>query len=102
MTSSSQYATNRRILEEQLAGWGMRPTLADSGTAALALLQRAVDEQAPFGLIILDAHMPVHDGFEVAALIQQASTLAGTTRADVPLHVLLMEDNLINQRLMVR
>ena len=66
-------ATNRRILEEQLTSWGMRPTLVDSGPAALAALQHAADEGTPFPLVILDAHMPAMDGFAVAAHIKQKS-----------------------------
>ena len=34
-------ATNRRILDDVLRGWGMRPTLVDGGTAALQALQDA-------------------------------------------------------------
>jgi two-component system sensor histidine kinase/response regulator len=72
-------ATNRRILEEQLTNWGMRPTLVDSGTAALAELQKAADAHTPFPLVILDAHMPVNDGFTVAENIKQNPALECTT-----------------------
>ena len=34
-------ATNRRILEEMLTNWGMRPTVVDGGAAALAALEQA-------------------------------------------------------------
>src|SRR5262249_11795065 len=58
-------ATNRRILEEQLTNWRMKPTAADSGPAALAALQRAAQDGVPFPLVLLDAHMPFMDGFAV-------------------------------------
>ena len=54
--------TNRKILEEVLTNWGMRPTTAESGAAALAAMRRVADSQ-PFRLIILDAMMPEMDGF---------------------------------------
>src|SRR5712691_962619 len=41
-------ATNRRILEEQLTSWGMRPTMVDGGQAALAVLHRAGQQGMPF------------------------------------------------------
>ena len=41
-------ATNRRILEELLSHWGMRPTAVDGGRAALAAIQRAGDAGEPF------------------------------------------------------
>ncbi len=34
-------ATNRRILEEMLTNWGMKPTVVDGGRAALAALEQA-------------------------------------------------------------
>ena len=72
-------ATNRRILQEQLTSWGLRPTLVDSGPAALTALQRAAAESTPFPLVILDAHMPAMDGFTVAAHIKQHPALAHVT-----------------------
>jgi CheY-like chemotaxis protein len=72
-------ATNRRILEEMVARWHMRPTTASSGAAALDLLRRAAAAGRPFALVLLDAHMPVMDGFEVARRIHQDPSLAGST-----------------------
>jgi signal transduction histidine kinase/CheY-like chemotaxis protein/HPt (histidine-containing phosphotransfer) domain-containing protein len=72
-------ATNRRILQEMLSRWQMRPTLVESGQQALARLTQARAQGQPFALVLLDAHMPEMDGFTVATHIQQDQTLAGTT-----------------------
>jgi signal transduction histidine kinase/CheY-like chemotaxis protein len=63
-------ATNRRILEEVLTNWRMRPVSADGAEAALAALEKAVAVRQPFAVVLLDAHMPVVDGFNLAARIQ--------------------------------
>ena len=64
-------ATNRRILKEILAGWGMSTVEADSGRSALALLKQAAGENRGFSLVLLDAQMPGVDGFQVAAQTKQ-------------------------------
>ncbi len=63
--------TNRRILEDVLTNWGMQPTLAADGPAALALMNDAVSRGIPFRLALLDVMMPDMDGFEVAEQIRQ-------------------------------
>jgi signal transduction histidine kinase/DNA-binding response OmpR family regulator len=72
-------ATNRRILSEVLSQWGMRPTIAECGEAALTILKRALAERVPFPLVILDAHMPEMDGFMLAERIKATPELAGAT-----------------------
>jgi signal transduction histidine kinase/DNA-binding response OmpR family regulator len=64
-------ATNRRILEEILLGWQMRPVSADGGNQAFASLDQAEALGKPFSLILLDAQMPAMDGFTVAETIKQ-------------------------------
>src|SRR5262249_20264472 len=64
-------ATNRRILDEFLTRWGLRPTLVSGGQAALAALDQAAAASEPFVLVLLDAQMPEMDGFMVAERIQR-------------------------------
>jgi PAS domain S-box-containing protein len=56
-------ATNRRILCEMLANWGLRPVAANSASAALELLQQQEESGDPFRLVVTDCHMPAMDGF---------------------------------------
>jgi two-component system, sensor histidine kinase and response regulator len=56
----------------------MKPILADGGHAALALMEQARDNAAPFSLVLLDALMPEIDGFIVAERIKANPDMAGT------------------------
>ena len=64
-------ATNLRIFEETLVGWGMRPTLAAGGQQALAALGKVTGKKNAYPLILLDSQMPELDGFSVAKAIKQ-------------------------------
>jgi two-component system sensor histidine kinase/response regulator len=55
-------ATNRRVLSDWLTHWEMWPILAESGVAALKVLESVVE---PVPLILTDVHMPEMDGFEL-------------------------------------
>jgi signal transduction histidine kinase/CheY-like chemotaxis protein len=72
-------ATNRRILEDILTNWGMRPTLVHGGVAALHAMERSNAEGKPFALALIDFQMPDMDGFEVAAQIQERAEFGATT-----------------------
>ena len=72
-------ATNRRILQDVLTNWRMRPTLVDGGRAALAALLEAVKIGEPYPLVLLDGHMPEMDGFMLAQRIQAQPALAAAT-----------------------
>jgi PAS domain S-box-containing protein len=71
-------ATSRRILEEMLEHWRMRPEPAENAEAALHLLRTALHDGKPFRLILLDAQMPGTDGYALAATIKKNRRLART------------------------
>ena len=68
-------ATNRRILEEVLQRWQMKPTAVDSGWLAFKALEGAQARGEPFHLVLLDCQMPEMDGFTVAERIRQNRSL---------------------------
>jgi PAS domain S-box-containing protein len=72
-------ATNRRILQEMLTNWGMRPTVVAGGAAALAELDRAWAAGEPYGLVLLDAMMPEMDGFTLAERMGRRPERVGAT-----------------------
>ncbi|MBI3649622.1 MAG: response regulator [Acidobacteria bacterium] len=60
-------ANHRRILEELLTAWQLKPSgCADGAAALLALAQKP-----PFDLVLLDEQMPEMNGLSVAARIRQ-------------------------------
>ncbi len=59
-------ATNRRILQETLSNWGMQPTTAEDGPAALEAIRDASRKKRPFDLVLIDYMMPKMNGFELA------------------------------------
>jgi PAS domain S-box-containing protein len=79
--------TNRRLLEEWLKQWDMKPTAVDGAGAALAALRAAVSAGRPFSLVLLDAMMPEVDGFQLAEQIKQHPELAA-----VPIMMLSSSD----------
>ena len=72
-------ATNRRILEQMLLSWRMKPTVVGAAREALELMEQASSSKKPFRLIITDVNMPEMDGFELAERIRQRPHLAGAT-----------------------
>jgi len=62
--------TNQLILSETVKNWGMRPTLANNGSAALRMIKQANSCRKPYSLILLDLQMPEMDGIEVVSQLQ--------------------------------
>jgi two-component system, sensor histidine kinase and response regulator len=72
-------ATNRSILEQQTARWGMSPDSAEGGHAALELLRRAAASGRPYEVAVIDMQMPDMDGLQLAHAIK-ANPRLRTTR----------------------
>jgi signal transduction histidine kinase/ligand-binding sensor domain-containing protein/CheY-like chemotaxis protein len=70
-------ATNRRLLTETLAGWGLEAVAVAGGHAALTALDTAQATGSPFRIVLLDLRMPVMDGFDVARAIASRTSTAG-------------------------
>jgi two-component system sensor histidine kinase/response regulator len=70
-------ATNRQILDKTVRHWKMLPTSASGGEAGLAMLQRAQAAGAPFGLMLIDCHMPDMDGFMLVEHMRKIPELHG-------------------------
>jgi two-component system, sensor histidine kinase and response regulator len=70
-------ATNRRILEEMLEGWRMRPVSVESGKAALAALALAVAGER-FDVVLTDYQMPHMHGLTLARRIRKLRGYART------------------------
>jgi CheY-like chemotaxis protein len=59
-------ATNRRVLELQLEGWGMKPSVASSGAGGLSKMA-----EQDFDVILIDLQMPEMDGVTLAREIRR-------------------------------
>ena len=71
--------TNRRILEQMLDSWHMKPVAVNGSKAALAALRKASASSKPFGVVITDCQMPDVDGFTLASTIRRDDRLNATS-----------------------
>jgi signal transduction histidine kinase/ligand-binding sensor domain-containing protein/DNA-binding response OmpR family regulator len=69
---------NCRVLDEQIASWGMRDGSFRSGEQALEALRAAQQSGDPYHFAILDYQMPVMDGATLARAIKADPAIGGT------------------------
>ena len=69
---------NREIFSVMLTSWGLRPTEADGGSAALLALAEAHAAGDPFVIAILDMQMPDMDGAALGRAIKSDPNLCAT------------------------
>jgi two-component system sensor histidine kinase/response regulator len=65
------------VLGEMLQRLGMRPTLAESGIAALQCLEQ---DQGAFAMVLTDRNMPDMDGFRLVERLRQSPEFAGKAK----------------------
>lgn len=71
-------ATNRRILEEMLGSWRMKPTVVADAGAAFDALRRGLADKKRFDAVVTDCHMPDVDGFMLSRRILRDRRLRRT------------------------
>ncbi|MBF0552055.1 MAG: response regulator [Deltaproteobacteria bacterium] len=67
---ADDHETSRQILQQILSSWSFDVVTVGSGKEALVEISRAVNEQRPFELLLLDWKMPELDGLETARRIE--------------------------------
>jgi CheY-like chemotaxis protein/HPt (histidine-containing phosphotransfer) domain-containing protein len=70
--------TNRLVLKEQLTSWRCRHQEVSGGTEALKVLRRAVVDNDPFEIAVIDMQMPEMDGETLGQKIKQDPDLKHT------------------------
>ena len=70
--------TSRQVLTTRLSSWGMRPEEVPDGPAALRALARAIENDDPFRVALIDMQMPGMNGEALGRAIHADPRLAGT------------------------
>jgi two-component system sensor histidine kinase/response regulator len=71
-------ATNRLVITRMLNGFGCQAQSAVSGAEALAFLHKAVEQDQPYHVALLDMQMPEMDGEQVIQAIKRDPSIANT------------------------
>jgi CheY-like chemotaxis protein len=62
--------TNRLVVSEMLAQTGVKLTMVENGQDAVSTWVKAIQDEQPFDLLLLDITMPVLDGLGALAMIR--------------------------------
>ena len=71
-------AINRRVLDQQIASWGLRNGCFASAEGVMGELRTACEAGDPYHFVLLDYRMPEVDGGTLAAAIKHEPALLGT------------------------
>ena len=64
-------ATNRLVLKEMTASWGLEPSEAKDEKEAFARIESAIDKGKPYQILLLGSRLSGVDGFEVAKSVRE-------------------------------
>ncbi len=70
------HPTNRRLLDQYFADWGLSGTTVETPAEGLAILRQAVEQGKSYDIAILDMEMPGMDGLDLARAIKADSLIA--------------------------
>ncbi|GAA3443748.1 response regulator [Planomonospora venezuelensis] len=73
--------TNRTVVHDLLTSWGMRAHSSPDAHDALAVLRDAAGSGDPFGVALLDMHMPGFDGLQLARAVAADPSVNGVRLA---------------------
>ena len=63
-------SATRTVVMEILRRWQMKPMEADSGEAAVAAVENAIQKGTPHRIVLLDSNMPGMDGFQTTVKLR--------------------------------
>ncbi len=69
-------ASQRRVLEHMVMGWGLQPQVVCSGYDAVQRLRAMYLRGKPFDICLLDQRLPIKNGFQIAEEICHDATLS--------------------------
>jgi signal transduction histidine kinase/DNA-binding response OmpR family regulator len=72
-------ATSRRIIEQTLVRWHMKPRVTNGGREALEAIEEARSAGRGFPLLLLDVNMPEINGFELAERVRKETGMQSAT-----------------------
>jgi signal transduction histidine kinase/CheY-like chemotaxis protein len=68
----------RDAIHEQVEGWGLTATTATDGAQGITLLEGAIEEKAPYSVVIVDCDMPGMEAPEFARAVRGNEKIAET------------------------
>ncbi len=71
-------AINRDVMKKQIESWSLRCDLAVNAAEALSMLKKAVAENDPYALALVDYIMPGMNGLELIQIMRQLPEIAST------------------------
>ena len=67
---------NRMVITQQLAQYGIEPSIARNGCEGVELVLDALTRHKPYDLVIMDCQMPIMDGYQATASIRGLGDIA--------------------------